>query len=183
MEISNLLFTDGILKISDDMVCIRISSDGESASDRIRKMLFEAFNDSLVLIKEIAFEDDINELAQFCDPCTIRLFSGKYKLGFFTVHYPELHAIIRGDSNINNVLQRWTSINYITQVLYVFSSENTNYLFSKLENDVYKECDSISNVWTNVKIAIRNQPESDNNTFMVFTHSRFFSKVRKYLEC
>lgn len=180
MEISDIPYNDSFFFLEDDMICFRLSSEGEEACCKVYKIISTLFSDARVIYKFIGFPEDIEAATKFCQNGSIKVFKGRTKFKFFTIAYPELHAEIQDSSNLLSLLRNWSSTIYQTHTLYIVDVDNRDRVRSIIEQELYRDTDSIFSTWPNVKIAIRNQPEAKyHNTFLLFTHKKYLEAIQK----
>ena len=179
MEINDIPNKDSVYFLDDDMVCFRISSEDDTACQKIHSILSNLFLDEKVLYKFIGFDADIQPIKDLLESGSARYYKGKCILGFYTVSYPELHAEIPDSDTLWTILRNWTSTIYHTHAIYVLDAENTDRVNSALERDVGKDTDSILSTWSDAKLVIRNQPEADyHNTFLLLTHKQYYQQIK-----
>lgn len=183
LEINEIPHEDRLFSLEDDMSCLRLSSENDTACKQVQHVITTLFGKFRWIYKFVSFADDLDSAKTFCQKETTRFYKGNTKCKFFTLAYPELHAEI---SNADDLLELfcncWSSVIYQTHVLYIVSAENEGNVFSILENELYKDTDSISSVWPNVKIVIRNQPEAEyHNTFLIFFHNQYLESIMRVL--
>ena len=181
MEINEIPHVDGVVLNEDDMVCIRLSSEDDAACQKVSQVIIELFDKARWIYKAIGFAEDIDSQIKFCNVETVRRFEGKTKFKIVTVSYPELHGEISDQDKLLHILRSWSSAIYQTQVIYITEEGET--ILSVLRDDLYKDTDSISSVWQNVKLAVRNHPEAvENNTFLLYVHKQYLASVEKLLK-
>lgn len=182
MEINDIPHKDSVVFMENDMVCFRISSKDKLACYKIYDIIRYLFNDAKVIYKFISFDEDLQSSKILLKDESIKYFEGKSKFKLFTISYPELHAEISHANNLIKILCNWSSTIYHTRILYVMDSQNVKCVRSLLECDAYKDTDSILSIWSNIKIAIRNQPDAEyQNTFLLYSHMQYFDSIQKML--
>lgn len=180
MEINNIPYNDSVVFLEDDMTCIRISSEDNTACNKLFDAIRLLFGDAKIMYKFISVDEDLEAAKELLKNESVKYFKGRSALGFFTLSYPELHAVVSHSENLLKLLENWTSTIYQTHVLYITASENVDFVCASLERDVHKDTDSIESIWSHIKIAIRNQPEAEyHNTFLIFTHNEYLETIKK----
>lgn len=182
MEINDIPHTDSVFLVDEDMICVRLSSENYEVCEKINNIILTLFGNEKWIYKMIGFEEDLNPSMDICNKEEIKFFNGETKLGFLTASYPELHVEISNQDNLLKLLRNWSSTIYLTQVLFGVSVEDKGGVLSILEEELYRDTDSIFTTWSKVKFAIRNQPEAEyHNTFLLFVHKEDLEAVQKLL--
>lgn len=87
------------------------------------------------------------------------------------------------DDNLYELLTRWEKTCYQTYLLYILEPTKVQDLEKVLEEDKYKETDSLDKVWSKVRLLIKNEWEAEyHNTFVLVLHKEDFESVKGYIE-
>ncbi len=169
---------------AEDRICIRLTSedDDDDACKLVHDLILKLYPDFDRYFKFVSFMEDIEPLKHLCDEDSIRILKERKRNWFFS-DLPELHGKITNDDNLYKLLTKWERTCYQTYLLYILEPTNVQDLEKVLEEDKYKETDSLDKVWSKVRLLIKNEWEAEYHyTFVLVLHKEDFEFVKGYIE-